>query len=411
MNKVPGIYDRTLILNEGGQILEVETLRLLIQSILAGITNAGQYEDEFVAALTPLIAEPLPWTEFIRQLSVVAARLRVDGRVGVDKYFEIAAAISAHDWETKECRQAYNADCKPNPAGVFWPNPTFREAKSVYEELPFCQAFPILDRATPIGSAGSCFAAEIARRLRADGFNYVVTESGVDTVTSSARWGILFNAPSLRQLVEKAFGLRRLPRLLWTDVREGRAKYFDPFRENVIFDSVEEYDADIEPHLNAAREALTQSRVFVMTLGMNEVWSLKSDGAVFSRCPWLIASAATRRHVLSVEENITELQRMLDLWRVYNRDLRLILTVSPVPMHATFRGAEHHVITANCHAKAVLRVAVEEFTRRNKEVYYFPSFETVMYCTRSPWAEDERHVSVAAVDKVMALFYRTFVIT
>ena len=49
-----------------------------------------------------------------------------------------------------------------------------------------------------------------------------------------------------------------------------------------------------------------------------------------------------------------------------------------------------------------------EFVKRNKDVFYFPSYETVMYCCANPWEPDQRHVSHATVDKVMRLFQKMF---
>jgi hypothetical protein len=82
--------------------------------------------------------------------------------------------------------------------------------------------------------------------------------------------------------------------------------------------------------------------------------------------------------------------------------------LSPVPLHATFRGDEQHVVTANVHSKAVLRVAAEEFARRCSGVYYFPSFEVVTTSCENPWKADQRHVSETAIRKVMTLFHKMF---
>jgi hypothetical protein len=299
---------------------------------------------------------------------------------------------------------------KTNPRTVFWPDPTAVQAhaRSIHDELPYARPLGLVRRDTPIGSAGSCFAAEIARHLKRNGYNYVVTE---ENENSSANWGIIFNTPSFRQLVERAFGLRRLPKLLWARPDgAGGAAYLDPFREGPVYGSVEAYEADLERHVAAARAALMAAKVFVITLGMNEVWRLKADGSALSRAPWNLAPYLVERQVLTPEQNVAELERMLAVWRSFNPDLRLIVTVSPVPLHATFRGDDHHVIAANAHSKSVLRVAAESFCERNRGiVHYFPSYETVMHCVRDPWDADQRHVSPAAVSRVMALFEVMFV--
>jgi hypothetical protein len=323
-------------------------------------------------------------------------------------------ALAVHRRKTQDSMQAYATEGKPDPQALFWPNPTHPlHPDSVYDQLPVVRCHPFITRQTPIGSAGSCFAKEIAYRLQADGYNYVITEyhrSSVNGLSCScARWGAIFNTPSFRQLVERAFGLRSLPKILWTRREGDRTVYLDPFREDVVFESVAEYESSYEPHQRAAREALLRTQVFIFTLGMNEVWRLRSDGAVFSRAPWGIMPDLVEPRVLTVEENLNELQRMLDVLRGHNPHVKIILSVSPVPLHATFRGADTHVMAANCHSKSVLRVTAEEFVARNRDVFYFPSYEAVMYGTPNPWEADQRHVSPEAVDKVMTLFRKTFV--
>ncbi len=319
-----------------------------------------------------------------------------------------------HEEKTKQSRLAYSKEGKANPDAVFWPDPTRQSgARSLFTELPYARSYGLIDQQTPIGSAGSCFAVEIAHRLQSDGFGYVVTEphqvgeSGFSN--SCARWGIIFNTPSFRQLVEKAFGHRSLPRIVWSMPKDGQNAFLDPFREDIVFHTIEEYEANYDAHLDAARQALLTAKVFVLTLGMNEIWRLKSDGSVFSRAPWRIAANLVETKVLTVEENLQELQTMLNVWRRYNPDIQFILSVSPVPLHATFRGEEFHVLAANCHSKSLLRVVAEEFAARNHGVYYFPSYEVVMYGVQNAWEPDQRHVSRHAVDHVMELFNLMFV--
>jgi hypothetical protein len=331
-------------------------------------------------------------------------------------------AYLAHRLSTDSNRRAYVAKGREFPNAVFWPDPTdAKRPRSLADELPAARRIPLLDATTPIVSAGSCFAAEIANVLQERGFNYVVCEGNqapdksyvvLDSgqrAAASAAWGIIFNTPSFRQLVEKAFGERTLPKILWTQNREGELKYYDPFRENVEFPSEEAFLKNYDSHRLACREALTKAKVFIITLGLNEVWYFKADGSVFSRSPWKMAPNLIEHRVLTVEENLNDLQKMLDLLRKHNPSVEVIVTLSPVPLHATFLGDNSHVVTANAHSKAVLRVAAEEFVSRNRGVYYFPSYELITSCLKDPWAPDERHVTRAAVKKVMELFDLCFV--
>ena len=146
-----------------------------------------------------------------------------------------------------------------------------------------------------------------------------------------------------------------------------------------------------------------------MTLGLNEAWQYLPDGTYISRNPRNknLNGLLTHR-TLSVEENIDYLQRFVDVVRAHNPNIKLVVTVSPVPFLATGRADEYHVITANGHSKAVLRVAAQEIVERNENVFYFPSYEVVTVCSPEIWTEDQRHVHPDAIRRVMATFDEMF---
>jgi hypothetical protein len=99
---------------------------------------------------------------------------------------------------------------------------------------------------------------------------------------------------------------------------------------------------------------------------------------------------------------------MTEILRVHNPNVSIVCTLSPIALHATFRGNEYHIVTANSHSKSVSRVAAEEFVSRTKNAYYFPSYEVVTTSTEAPWKPNQRHVSEVAVNKVMKLFHKMF---
>mgnify|MGYP002821727982 CR=1 FL=1 len=246
--------------------------------------------------------------------------------------------------------------------------------------LPVAVTHPFIDHGSRIGSAGSCFAIEIAQNLMSRGFNYICQETTYDAETEtivmgtspedpvvqySCRWGILFNTPSFTQIVENAFGVRPLPPLLVRYELGNEIVYLDPYRENVMFKSPDAYMVEREKHAANTRAVFENADVFVMTLGLNEAWQYLPDGTYISRNPRNknLNGLLTHR-TLSVEENIDYLQRFVDVVRAHNPNIKLVVTVSPVPFLATGRADEYHVITANGHSKAVLRVAAQEIVER-----------------------------------------------
>ena len=84
------------------------------------------------------------------------------------------------------------------------------------------------------------------------------------------------------------------------------------------------------------------------------------------------------------------------------------MTISPIPFLATGRAYDTHVVTANEHSKAVLRVAAEDFCAANEDAHYFPSYEMISRCIQYPWLSDQRHVSDTAIKQVMELFEKMY---
>ena len=57
------------------------------------------------------------------------------------------------------------------------------------------------------------------------------------------------------------------------------------------------------------------------------------------------------------DRDLARLDRADDILRRYNPGVKLIVSLSPVPLHATFRHETEHVVEANMYSKSVLRVA------------------------------------------------------
>jgi Flp pilus assembly protein TadD len=143
----------------------------------------------------------------------------------------------------------------------------------------------------------------------------------------------------------------------------------------------------------------------VVTLGMVEAWFDARLGLYHNGPP---PGPALRRepdrfqlHVLSVEETLDALQAMHGLLKRFGHpEFRIMLTVSPVPLKATFTGRD--CLAANTYSKAALRAAAEEFAWAHPEVDYFPSYEMVTLTGREQaFDRDNIHVTRETVDVIM----------
>ena len=185
------------------------------------------------------------------------------------------------------------------------------------------------------------------------------------------------------------------------------------------------YDTTVEGEIHEWTPEHTQELVlghlrdagaFVFTLGLAEVWQDRETGSVFWRgVPHDIFDET--RHVFrptTVDENETNIVRTIELIREVNADAPIVLTLSPVPLNATFRGIS--CVAADCVSKSTLRVALDGVVGRGLEnVYYWPSFEIVRWIGgHVPWPAygfnrgDSRHVTRYLVAQIIDAFVEAF---
>ncbi len=105
---------------------------------------------------------------------------------------------------------------------------------------------------------------------------------------------------------------------------------------------------------------------------------------------------------------VADLRAFLAKLRLVNPGVRMILTVSPVPLVATFEP--RHVLVSTAYSKAALRVAAEVIASSEPEVCYFPSYEIITgpQARGRYYAEDLRSVTPEGVARVMEIFSRHF---
>jgi hypothetical protein len=307
------------------------------------------------------------------------------------------------------------------PAERFW-------RKAVAGVAPFALApapsgrFTIAPEAR-VATAGSCFAQHVARALTGAGFGHYLAEAMPDGLapeaaadrqygTYSARYGNIYTARQLLQLFDRAYGTYAPALSTWTRP-DGRL--IDPFRPGIEpagFADAAEVEADRRRHLAAVRSMFESLDVFVFTLGLTEGWMHRADGAMLPVAPGVIgdsfdpdAYAFVNARVGDVRDDmLTFLERLFAV----NPAARVILTVSPVPLIATY--ADRHVLVSNTYSKAALRAAAEEIVAAEPRAVYFPAYEIVTStATAARYYEDDlRSVTPMAVAHVMRVFLDAF---
>lgn len=271
---------------------------------------------------------------------------------------------------------------------------------------------------TPVVTFGSCFAQHIGKALQGRGFNWLNTEAAPDGLSEesarkfnynvfSCRTGNIYTTSLLRQWASWAMQETTPPDEIWE--KDGR--FHDPFRPAIEpdgFETPEELMKSRQRTIDAFRDCITQSRVFVFTLGLTESWK-NTEGYEYPICPGTIAGAFDEtRHVFenqSFQEVRKNLGAAIRTMKQANDKLKFLLTVSPVPLTATRSG--DHVLVATSYSKSVLRAVAGEVAAQRNFVDYFPSYEII----NSPvfrgsfFEPNQRSVNPYGVDFVMSHFF------
>lgn len=117
--------------------------------------------------------------------------------------------------------------------------------------------------------------------------------------------------------------------------------------------------------------------------------------------------------ISTVEENVDNLVRIVELVNGARPGLPIIVTLSPVPLRATFEPMS--CFAADCISKSTLRVAIDGLMRRKfPNVAYWPSFEIVRWLgghiPLSMYGEDgnTRHVNRQTVRLILDSFIKHY---
>jgi hypothetical protein len=250
---------------------------------------------------------------------------------------------------------------------------------------------PFIDKASRITAFGSCFAQHLTKYLHDTGYNVLGKHLNLSSHIIHFGEGMV-NTFAIRQQLEWALEDKEFSENLW----------FGEHKEIAL----------VDPRIKAeTKEILSTTEVFVITLGLSEIWYDKKSGEAFWRAiPSHVFDPS--RHgfrISSCEENHANLVRIRDLIRATRPGAKIIFTLSPVPLMATFRPIS--CLTASSVSKAILRVAVDQLMRDcsgDRDLFYFPSYEIVKELFVDPYEADNRHPTPEIVEFIMKTFERHY---
>lgn len=269
-------------------------------------------------------------------------------------------------------------------------------------------------------TAGSCFAQHISKALRAAKYNWRNYEPAPEILLPSQqlalnygvysfRTGNIYTVKLLRQWLTWAFDATIIERS--EEVWENDGRFYDPFRPSIEpkgFESAEEVIASRNSTLRAIKSAFLDADVFIFTLGLTEGWRNVENGETYATCPGTNAGHYDPQlHTFTnfrYPDMASDADWIVKFLQNVNPKLRILLTVSPVPLAATATG--NHVLPATTYSKSVLRAIAGDLADAHTHIDYFPSYEIISSFPYrgSFYKPDMREVSDAGVAHVMQHF-------
>lgn len=251
-----------------------------------------------------------------------------------------------------------------------------------YLLVEFRDAKPFITAQTPIFTLGSCFALNIANALKSYGVPAISVPYPED--------------------INNTFANRLLLEWLLDPATPGTAPYDEQLG-------------------GAQREGMLQgikaAKMVIVSLGVAPAFFdaeagnfALTFGANFTAA---LSASKYRFRTTSVGENVENIKAMIEMLRRLNPDVQVMLTVSPVPLKATFERPS--AVVADCISKSTLRVAAHEIMQSGLEnVWYWPSYEAVRWMgghAGPVFGVDDGspfHVSQELIRKIMYAFVRVF---
>lgn len=226
---------------------------------------------------------------------------------------------------------------------------------------------------------GSCFASNVAAELKSQGkdvWHIPIGEDVNNTYTNKLFWQWVCGHEVGADLENKMFKLLNVSRV-------------------EVFQKIKD------------------AKCFIYTLGLGAAFFSKSTGELLVPDSDWVGTRALIEHgefkTTSVSDNYRNILEIISLIREVNIGAQIIITLSPVPLLATFE--RHSAVIADCLSKSVLRVAVNEVMNDKIDaVYYWPSFEAVRWLgphIGKCYGSDDgvsRHINENIISDIISVF-------
>ncbi len=247
-----------------------------------------------------------------------------------------------------------------------------------------------IDYTSKILLLGSCFTENIGNKL--DYFKFKNTINP---------FGILFHPKAIENEISNAINQKKYTE---NDVffHNERWHCFD-VHSKLSNSSKEDLLLNLNTAVKIANTQLHQSTHLIITLGTAWVYRYIESDKIVANCH-KIPQKKFLKEILSVDEIVANLERIICLIKSVNPKIELIFTVSPI------RHLKDGFIE-NTQSKSHLNTAIHQVIASRNNTHYFPSYEIMMDDLRDYrfYKNDMIHPNKTAIEYIWSQFKHTWI--
>jgi len=157
-------------------------------------------------------------------------------------------------------------------------------------------------------------------------------------------------------------------------------------------------------------EAFMEADCYIFTFGLCEAFydTTAKQYLNVTPNPRVAKDGSIDFRTINYADNVAHMREIMERVLEVKPDAKVIFTVSPVPLDATFKSED--VVIANVRAKSNLVAATHDVCDEFDQCFYFPSYEMVTLTDPvTAWRADRKHVSEAMVSHIMQQVKLNFV--
>lgn len=268
-----------------------------------------------------------------------------------------------------------------------------------------------LEKGASVFTIGSCFARNVENSLDDKGFNVLTKQFSLPDGELPYEASQILNEYNMHTMLQRIRSITgEFHYTAEKSVEEVETGQLDMFLHRGAAPVTATRLAERRAEIDQLYRSVQQADFTVLTLGLVEAWFDNEYDCFLNRAPsqeFVKQNPGRfkfcRLDYESVVAALDETCRRISSLGVRN----IVLTVSPVPIEATFMSSD--VVVANGYSKAVLRTAAEVIVNKHENVDYFPSYEIVTSRGINNCREDNVHVLPEVVSDVVDYMIENYV--